>query len=595
MMIITIRVDLNVPYVEKDDAKALGAQFDWDRRVWFAPPGTDLSPLERWLPEGFVPSDTAQPDEATEPEKGMALMDVLAQVRAAIERALPEVAWVRAEISELSSKRGHSYLKLTQRNERGDILAQAKGIIWKYRAETVTAKFEQATGEGLRTDIKILCLAKVRFDMLYGLDLIIEDIDPSYTLGDLAAKLARIRERLQRERIFDRNKRLPAPVEFVRVAVISPETSAGLGDFRRETDRLQDAGLCEFVYFHASFQGTEVSASFGVALDDVMTAHAERPFDALAIIRGGGTVTDLAWLNDLEVARRLCECPIPVLTGIGHERDNTILDEIAHRRFDTPSKVALHITQTVRDNAFGALAALEQIRLQVGRILSREQTTLAAQADRVRLGVRSMLTRAGDAAQQFSAVIRTATHFQLREASQAAEAECARLLGAMEQTLCEADLRLTQSIEAIAHRSRLQLGEQRSAIEKLANSITLQSQAAIRAADLDLGHLKAQMGRDAIRVFTKAADDLDCDLDAVVQGARALVEAARREIEASNRIVVGLGPQATLRRGFAIAKDSEDRPITSRKAAMRSREFSVQFHDGTVPVANRDFDGENVR
>jgi exodeoxyribonuclease VII large subunit len=521
----------------------------------------------------------------------MALMDLLAQVRAAIEGALPEAAWVRAEISELRGKNGHLYLTLTQRNERGDIVAQAKGIIWRYRAETVTAKFENAMGEGLRTDIKILCLAKVRFDMLYGLDLIIEDIDPSYTLGDLAAKFTRIRERLQRERLYDRNKRLPAPVEYVRVAVISPETSAGLGDFRRETDRLHQAGLCEFVFFHASFQGTQVSASFGVALDDVMNAHGQRPFDALAIIRGGGSVTDLAWLNELEVARRLCHCPIPVLTGIGHQRDNTILDEIAHRRFDTPSKVALHITQTIRDNAVGAMAALEQIRLQVGRILSRERTNLASQTDRVRLGVQSMLTRAEDAAQQFSAVIRTATHFQLREASQAADSECARLLGAMEQSLCEADLRLRQSIEAIAHRSRLQLGEQRSAIDKMVNSITLQSRAAIRAADLDLGYLKAQMSRDAIRMVTKAADDLDCDFDEVVQVARTLVETARREIEASTRIVVGLGPQATLRRGFAIARDSEDRPITSREAAMRSREFSVQFHDGSVPVANRDFDG----
>jgi exodeoxyribonuclease VII large subunit len=145
--------------------------------------------------------------------------------------------------------------------------------------------------------------------VLYGLDLIIEDVDPSYTLGDLAANLARIRVRLQRERIYERNKGLTAPVEFVRVAVISPETSAGLGDFRRETDRLQVAGLCEFVYFHATFQGTEVSASIGVAIDEVMSAHLERPFDALAIIWGGGSVTDLAWLNDLDIARRLCHCP----------------------------------------------------------------------------------------------------------------------------------------------------------------------------------------------------------------------------------------------------------------------------------------------
>jgi exodeoxyribonuclease VII large subunit len=137
-MILATRIDLVVPYVEKDDAKALGAQLDWDRKVWFAPPGIDLSPLQRWLPRGFAPPEPAQPDEATEPEKGMALIDLLAQIRVAVEGALPDVAWVRAEISELRGKNGHLYPTLTQRNERGDILAQAKGVIWRIRAETIT-------------------------------------------------------------------------------------------------------------------------------------------------------------------------------------------------------------------------------------------------------------------------------------------------------------------------------------------------------------------------------------------------------------------------------------------------------------------------
>ena len=238
----------------------------------------------------------------------------------------------------------------------------------------------------LRTDIKILCLARVRFDVLYGLDLIIEDVDPAFTLGDLAAKLRRIRERLTQERLYDLNRRLPAPAEFVRVAVISPETSAGLGDFRREADRLQAAGLCDFSFFPATFQGMEAPSSLRTAVNEVLAAHRQRPFNALAIIRGGGSVTDLAWLDDLELARLVCRCPVPVFTGIGHERDDTILDEVAHRRFDTPSKVALHITQAIRDNALGALAALAQIEFQVARILARERTAMATQADRVRVG-----------------------------------------------------------------------------------------------------------------------------------------------------------------------------------------------------------------
>ena len=375
-MALTTRVDLLVPYVEKEDAKALGARWDKDRKVWFAPPGVDPSTLGRWLPKGFTPPTAEEPTSPSEPERGTALIDLLAQVREAIEQGLPDTVWVRAEVSELRGKNGHVYLSLAERNERGDVLAQAKGVIWKSRAADIAAKFERATGEGLRTDIKILCLARVRFDVLYGLDLIIEDVDPSYTLGDLAAKLARIRERLRRDGLYDRNKGLPAPVEFVRVAVISPSTSAGLGDFRRETDRLQHAGLCDFIYYNATFQGTEAPSSIRTAVNEALAAHRQRPFDALVVIRGGGSVTDLAWLNDLELALLLCRSPIPVFTGIGHERDGTILDEIAHRRFDTPSKVALHIASTIKDNALAALADLDRIEAQVGRILTRERTTL---------------------------------------------------------------------------------------------------------------------------------------------------------------------------------------------------------------------------
>jgi exodeoxyribonuclease VII large subunit len=196
-------------------------------------------------------------------------------------------------ISELRGKNGHLYLSLTERNERGDVLAQVKGVIWRNRAEAITVKFEEATGGVLKSDIKILCLAKVRFDPLYGLDLIIEDVDPSYTLGDLAAKLARIREHLQQTGLYGCNKQLPAPLEFVRVAVISPETSAGLGDFRREADRLHTAILCEFQLFPATFQGVETSSSIQAAILQAPTAHKQRSFDALVVIRGGGSVT--AW------------------------------------------------------------------------------------------------------------------------------------------------------------------------------------------------------------------------------------------------------------------------------------------------------------
>jgi len=336
----------------------------------------------------WAPLTRLLPPPAKASEKGIALTELLGRVKGVIDEGFAKAEWVSAEISELRGKNGHLYLTLTERNDQGDILAQIKGVIWRNRAQSITAKFEGATGEGLKTDIKILCLARVRFDPLYGLDLIIEDVDPSYTLGDLAAKLARTRDKLQRTGLYERNKQLPSPVEFVRVAVISPETSAGLGDFRGETDRLQAATLCELHLFPATFQGVETSPSIQSAVLQVLTAHKQKPFDALAIIRGGGSVIDLAWLNDRDLAKLLCQSPVPILTGIGHERDNTIIDEIPHTRFDTPSKVALHISTTIKDNALAAIQAWERINALVGRIILRERTMLIPQADRVETGVR---------------------------------------------------------------------------------------------------------------------------------------------------------------------------------------------------------------
>jgi len=583
------RIDLKVPFVEKDQAKVHGARWDRDNQTWYAPPGTDLEKLKRWLPKGVLDeTPDPAPTSAKETEKGIALTELLGRVKGVIDEGFPKAVWVRAEISELRGKNGHLYLTLTERNERGDILAQVKGIIWKNRAEGITAKFEEATGEGLKTDIKILCLARVRFDPLYGLDLIIEDVDPSYTLGDLAAKLARIREKLLATGLYARNKRLPAPVEFVRVAVISPETSAGLGDFRREADCLQTATLCEFHLFPATFQGVETSSSIQSAVLQALTIHKQRAYDALVVIRGGGSVTDLAWLNDLDLAKLLCQSPVPIFTGIGHERDNTILDEIAHTRFDTPSKVALHISTTIKDNAIAAIQAWDRINALVGRIISRERTMLATQADRIEAGVRSVMRRVESDQEGFVRLIRAAITAQVREATIALDNQRDKVTGGAEQTLCDAKLGVARLLETITQKTQIQLESERSEMERLAHTVTLKAQTRLDAAAFDLNQIKTQVGRDAGRMVTKAVDDLDKSLSLIENAAISITDDARKDIESLARIIVGMGPQSTLQRGFAIARDNDDKPLTSREAAMRHASFQVQFRDGRVRVKNTD-------
>jgi exodeoxyribonuclease VII large subunit len=519
------RIDLIVPYVEKEEAAAFGARWDPERKIWYAPPYANLEELRRWLPEGVLTYGNQSPlVAAAKAETGIALSQLLARLKSLIDQAMPDAIWVRAEISELRGKNGHLYLSLAERNERGDLVAQAKAVIWRKRAEMLAAKFAQATGGGLKTDIKILCLARVRLDPLYGLDLIIEDVDPSYTLGDLAARLARIRNQLQEAGLYDLNKQIRSPVEYVRVAVVSPETSAGLGDFRRETDLLQSAGLCDFQFFEATFQGIDAPASIQSALFSALAVHSQRAFDVLVVIRGGGSVTDLAWLNDLELAKLVCQSRIPVYTGIGHERDNTILDEVAHRRFDTPSKVALHIRTTIKENALAAMEAWERINTLAGTVILRDRTLVETQADRIEAGALSVVKSVEAARHAFARLIQTAAGAQIKQATLMLQTERRKLLGVTQEKLRAAESGVAQVTDAIKSAGTSEL------------------------------------------------------------------HAARKDVENLARVVVGLAPQSTLQRGFAIVRDDRDAPLASREAAIRHPFFRVEFRDGAIAVDNREYE-----
>jgi len=301
-------------------------------------------------------------------------------------------------------------------------------------------------------------------------------------------------------------------------------------------------------------------------------------------------VTDLAWLNDLDLAKLLCQTRIPVYTGIGHERDNTILDEIAHRRFDTPSKVALHIRATIKDNALGAIEAWERINALVGRIVLREKTMVETQAERIESGARSVLKRVEADRQAFVRLIQTASSAQVQQATLTLETERRRVLADAEKTLGDAEIGIAHLTDAIVQRAELQLAGERSEIDRMAHSIVVKSQGGLDAAARDLSHLHAQVGRDSTRLATKAGEEVESTLDAISDGNTIILENARKDIENFARIVVGLGPQSTLQRGFAIARDDQDAPLTSREAALKHASFRVEFRDGAVAVDNREYE-----
>jgi len=351
-------------------------------------PAKDLATLE---------AELAEQEDHLE-DTVLRLSDYLSAVEMVIKQTFDHRVWVKAEIRNLSSKGGHYYFELAEKDDDGKVVASCRGNLWRFKAARVLAKFERATGMPLERDLTVLLKVSAGFHAQYGFSITIEDIDPSYTLGDLARQYAEMVDRLTGEGLLHLNQQLPAPFDIEHVLVIAPEKAAGLGDFQADADRLASTGACQFHYHNATFQGNHAPAEIRQAIVSAQQQFHDtyqRLPDLLVIIRGGGAVGDLAYLNDYELAALVAEQPVPVWVGIGHERDKVILDEVAHTSFDTPSKViaAIHshlaqlVTQTLQYQAQIKQAAQRQLNTaeqQATRQLSQIQSQTIGQLTALR-------------------------------------------------------------------------------------------------------------------------------------------------------------------------------------------------------------------
>ncbi|MDN6307062.1 exodeoxyribonuclease VII large subunit [Psychrobacter sp.] len=355
-------------------------------------PAKDLETLEAELAEKENSPENSLEDTV------LRLSDYLSAVEMVIKQTFNHRVWVKAEIRNLSSKGGHYYFELAEKDDDGKVIASCRGNLWRFKAARVLAKFERATGMPLERDLTVLLKVSAGFHAQYGFSLTIEDIDPSYTLGDLARQYAEMVDRLTGEGLLHLNQQLPAPFDIEHVLVIAPEKAAGLGDFQADADRLASTGACHFHYHNATFQGNHAPAEIRQAIVSAQQQFYDtyqRLPDLLVIIRGGGAVGDLAYLNDYELAALVAEQPVPVWVGIGHERDKVILDEVAHTSFDTPSKVIAAIgahlsqlvAQTLQYQAQIKQAAHRQLNLatqQTSRQLSQIQSQTIGQLTALR-------------------------------------------------------------------------------------------------------------------------------------------------------------------------------------------------------------------
>lgn len=281
--------------------------------------------------------------ENKEREDALTISQLNRQIKKSLDEHFPEKLWVIGEISEFRMhSSGHVYLDLIEKDKKTDsIRARIRATIWSFNYRMLRPYFEGTTGYALEAGIKVLVQVGVEFHPQYGLSLNINDIDPNYTLGDLARKKAEIINRLIDEGVIDMNKSIPFPFVPQRIAVISSETAAGYGDFLETLENNAPGYHFNITLFPSIMQGDKSAASIIRSLENIY--NMETRFDLVAIIRGGGAKIDLECFNDYDLALHICQFTLPVITGIGHERDDTITDMVAHLRLKTPTAVAEYL------------------------------------------------------------------------------------------------------------------------------------------------------------------------------------------------------------------------------------------------------------
>lgn len=350
----------------------------------------------------------------------LSLLELNELLKETIARQMEPSYWVVAEIGEMRlTQRGHCYLELIEKDEH-TTLAKVRATLWSYNYRRLSGWFEAITGEPLRAGMKILSQVEINFHQVYGLSLNIKDIDANFTLGERARKKQEVLARLAEEGVLEMNKSLSLPMVPQRIAVISSPTAAGLGDFMDQLENNRYGYQFDVRLFKALMQGDRAAES----ITEAMVAVYERQeggaeaFDLLVIIRGGGAQVDLDCFDSYELAAHIAQFPLPVVTGIGHERDETVADRVAHTRMKTPTAVAEFLISGICDFEEKLLGYWNRIS-QVGKhILSNRSHEMDSMVQRLNFGVFRQLQSEKDRLQQLQQRMQYSSQRQIKDAGE---------------------------------------------------------------------------------------------------------------------------------------------------------------------------------
>lgn len=312
----------------------------------------------------------------------LTLYELNSMVRDVVELGMPGSYWAEAELSEVRERSGHCYMELVQKDLTGNsTVARASARCWRSTWASVRPGFEQVTGEHFRAGLKVLLQVHAQFHENFGFSWIVTDIDPAYTLGDMARRRQEIIRILKEEGVFDLNKELCLSLFASRIAVVSSESAAGYGDFCNQLDTNAYGFAFSVRLFPAVMQGERTEGSIISALDAINSEADD--FDCVVIIRGGGAVSDLSAFDSLALAENVANFPLPVITGIGHERDESVLDMVANKRVKTPTAAAALLIENLKHTYDRIVQAQERISVSVSRRMDYERVRLERVSGRI--------------------------------------------------------------------------------------------------------------------------------------------------------------------------------------------------------------------
>ena len=307
-------------------------------------------------------------------KKSVTLYELNNLVKEVIESELSNEYWVEAELSECRENRGHCYMELIQKDERtATPIAKASAKCWASKWLVIRPYFERTTGQRLSAGMKVLLKVYAQFHEAYGFSWIVTDIDPTYTMGDMARKRQEIIRQLKAEGVFDLQKELSLPLFCQRIAVISSETAAGYGDFCNQLADNPYGFQFRTWLFPAIMQGEGIEKSIIEALNRINAVCDD--FDVVVIIRGGGATSDMSGFDTLALAENVANFPLPIITGIGHERDESVLDMVSHIRVKTPTAAATFLISHLKE----VLDVVEESQNRITRYAQQKLSTLSAQ------------------------------------------------------------------------------------------------------------------------------------------------------------------------------------------------------------------------